>query len=90
MHLQTMIVRTWRRYLSEFGHRDRVRLDEYLEAVDVRRAGCCESIHQLVNLQQWECDKVTLPLSSHGVLADGGPSCREARRKLKLRTRVNS
>ena len=28
--------------------------------------------HQLVNLQPWECDKVTLLLSSHGELADGG------------------
>ena len=27
---------------------------------------------------------MTLPLSSHGELADGGRSCKEARRKLKL------
>jgi len=47
-------------------------------------------MHQLVNLQPWECDMVTLPLSSHGELADGGQSCKEARRKLKLHSGVNS
>jgi len=67
-----------------------VRLDEYLEAVDGRRAQCRDSIHQLVNSQLWECDNVTLPLSSHGELADGGRSCREVRRKLKLHSGVNS
>jgi len=46
--------------------------------------------HQLVNSQPWECDKVTLPLSSHGELADGGRSCMEACRKLKLHSGVNS
>jgi len=30
--------------------------------------------HQLVHLQRWECDNVTLPLSCHGELADGGRS----------------
>jgi len=29
------------------------------------------SIHQLVNLQPWECDMVTIPVSAHGELADG-------------------
>jgi len=38
----------------------------------------------------WECDNVTLPLSSHGELADGGRSCREVRRKLNLHSGVNS
>jgi len=28
--------------------------------------------HWLVNSQPWECDKVTVPLSSHGDLADVG------------------
>jgi len=46
--------------------------------------------HQLVNSQLWECDKVTLPLSSHGEMADGGRLCMEARRKLKLHSGVNS
>jgi len=57
---------------------------------DRRRAGCCNSIHQLVNLQLWECDEVTLPLSSHGELAGGGQSRTEVRWKLKLHTGVNS
>ena len=46
--------------------------------------------HQLVNSQPWECDKVTLPLSSHGELADGCRLCMEAHRKLKLHSGVNS
>jgi len=29
-------------------------------------------MYQLVDSQMWECDKVTLPLSSHGELAVGG------------------
>jgi len=45
-----------------------------MEEVDRRHAGCCDSIHQLVNSQPWECDEVTLPLSSHGELAGGGRS----------------
>jgi len=48
------------------------------------------SIHQLLNLKQWECDKVTIHFSSHGDLADGSRLCREARRKLKLHSGVNS
>jgi hypothetical protein len=46
--------------------------------------------HQLANSQPWECDNVTLTLSCHGELADGGRSCSEARRKLKLHSGVNS
>jgi len=67
-----------------------VRLDEYLEAVDGRRAMCCDSIYRLVNLQPSECDKVTLLLSSYGELADGGRLCREASRKLMQHSMVNS
>jgi len=61
-----------------FGGHDRARLDEYLEAVKGQRAGCREYIHQLVHSQTWECEKVTLLLSYHGKLADGGRSCGEA------------
>jgi hypothetical protein len=43
-----------------------------------------DSIPQLVDSQTWECDKVSVSLSSHGELGDGGRSCKEARRKLKL------
>jgi len=73
----------------EFGGRNRASLDEYWEAVDGRHAGCWDSVHQLFDSQPWECDKVTLSLSSHGDLADGGRSCREARRKLKLHSEVD-
>jgi len=54
------------------------------------RSPGADSIHQLVNSQLWKCDKVTLPFNSHAELADGGRSCREACRKLKLHSRVNS
>jgi len=85
---------TWRSWSSEFedalaGH-DWARSGDYLEAVDRRRAGCWDSILQLVNSQPWEYDEVTLPLISHGELAGGGRSCREARRKLNLHSGVNS
>jgi len=66
-----------------------VRLDKYLKAVNGWCAGCSDSIHQLVDSQKWECDKVTLSLSSPGELADGSQSCRKARRKLKLHSGVN-
>jgi len=61
-----------------------------LEAGDRRRAGCWDSIHQSVNLQRWECDDLTLLLSCHRELAGGGRSWRDARRKLKLHSAVNS
>jgi hypothetical protein len=47
-------------------------------------------MHQFVNLQLSECGKVTLPFNSHGELADGSQSYREARWKLKLHSGVNS
>jgi len=47
-------------------------------------------MYQLVDSQMRECDKVTLPLSSHGELADGGRSYREACRKVTLHAGVNS
>jgi hypothetical protein len=69
---------TWGPQSSELrdasGGHDRARLKEYLEEVDRRRTGFCDSIHQLVNSQLWECDEVTLPLSSYRELADGGQS----------------
>jgi hypothetical protein len=93
---------TWRRRSWELGGRDRAslemhfgggdraRLDDDLEAVDGRRTRCSDSIHQVVDSQTWECDKVTLPLSSHGELADGGQLCMKACRKLKLHPGVDS
>jgi hypothetical protein len=74
---------------DELGDRDRVSLDECLEAVDGWRARCWDSIHHLVNSQLWECGKVTLSLSSHGELADSGQLYREACRKLKLHSSIN-
>jgi hypothetical protein len=44
---------------------------------------------QLFNLQPWECGNLTLPLSCHGEVADGGRLRREARRKLKQQSGVN-
>jgi len=49
-----------------------VSLDDYIEVVNGQRAGSCDSFRQILKLQPWEGDKVTLELSSHGVLADGG------------------
>jgi len=55
-------------WLSEFGDElgghDRATLEEYLEALDRRCTGCWDCIYHLVNSQLWECDEVTLPLSS--------------------------
>jgi len=39
--------------------------------------GCaagCTCIHRLVKFQLWQCDKVPIPLSSHGELPGGGQS----------------
>jgi len=98
IHLEAVIQWTQRynpgMWSSDFGDPpegpDRARLDDYLEAVNGRRPGWRHSIHQLVNSQPWECDNVTLPLISHGELADDGRSCREVRRKLNLHSGVNS
>ena len=64
--------------------------DEYLEVNDEWHARCRDSIHQLVNLQPCDCDKLTLSLSSHGELADGGQSYKQAPWKLRLHSGVNS
>jgi len=94
IHVEALIEQvwrwTWRPWSSEFGDTlggcDWARLDNYLEAVDGRHARCWDSFHQLVNLQP---DKVTIPLSSHGELADGRRLCRDARWELKLHLGVN-
>jgi len=49
---------TWRTWSCELGSRNCASLDEYLEAVDGRRARCWDSIDQLVNSPLWEYDKV--------------------------------
>jgi len=43
-----------------------------------------------INSQPWECDKATVPLSSHGELAEGCRSCRTVSRKVKQNSGVNS
>jgi len=66
-NLEDIIERLWiytcRPWSNEFGDAlggcDWVRVDEYLEPVNGERAGCLDSIHQLVNSQPWECDNVT-------------------------------
>jgi len=84
---------TSRPYSSEFG--DTIgghcpaRLDEYMEVVDGLLAGCWDSIIELVNFKPWQCDKVTFPLSTHGVGTAGGGSCTEAQQMLKLRSGLN-
>jgi len=59
---------TWRLWSNKFGEvlggHDHAQLEDYMEVVDRRRAGCQNSIHQLLNSQLWECDEVTLSLSS--------------------------
>jgi len=60
------------------------------ETVDWRRAGFLHSVLERVNMQLWECNDLTLSLSSNGELAGGGRSCREACRKMKLHSGVNS
>jgi len=42
-----------------------------------------------INSQPWECDEMTLPLSSYGALAGGDQSWKEARQKLKLHSVVD-
>ena len=92
--------------MSEFGDalggRNQASLDIQLEAVIERdltstwrrsmdsAPGADTVFHHFVNSQPWEYDKVTSLLSSHGELADGGGSCMEARRKLKLHSGVIS
>jgi len=80
MHLEAMIVQTFRQQLTEFG-----------DAVGGSRwTACRDSIHQLVNSQLWECDKVTLPLKLLWRTGWWGSISREVHRKLKLHSQVNS
>jgi len=64
-----------------------VRLDEYLEVLDLKvivesRTGYSDSIYQLANWPPWDCDERTIPLTCHGELGGGGQSCREGSWKL--------
>jgi len=64
LHSEALIEQVWRctlrRSSSQFGDPlagyDQERMTEYMQAVDWRRAGSWDSIHQLVNPQPWECD----------------------------------
>jgi len=53
-----------------------------LEAVDGRRARCCDSIHRLVIWKPWECDEVTSPLKLLCRTGWWQAIWREVRRKL--------
>jgi len=84
IHLEAAIERvwrcTWRPWSSEFGQvlggsRWTVRQD---------------SIHQVVNSQPWECDKVTIPLELLWRTGWWRSIGREVRRKPKLHSGVNS
>jgi hypothetical protein len=76
MHLDVVIERvwrcTWKLWSWELRGCNGVTLVEYLDAVYGRLAGCSDSVHQLVNSQTWECDKLTLPMRCHGELGDCG------------------
>jgi hypothetical protein len=76
--------------LCELVGRNGMTLDLYLEVANGWRTGCCDSFYQLVNLQPWECENMTLPLGCHGELADGGRWYRAARRRLTLDSLVHS
>jgi len=94
MHLDAVIEPGWRytlwsslsKYGDALGGHERAIWEEYLQAVNGRHARCCHSIVSVCdrNSQSWECDGVTLSLSSEGELAGGSRSCEEARRKLQL------
>jgi len=89
MHMDANIMQTWMLSWSQFaetlGGCHKVRLEESWEVVNGRCTGWWwKSIHQLVNSQPWECDKVTIPLNSHEELAGGSRSSREAHQNLKL------
>jgi len=84
MHLEAMIERvwryTWRPWLSEIGR----------VLGGGRWTARRDSIHQIVNSQPWECDKVTLPLKLLWRTGWWRSIGREVRRKLKIHSGVNS
>jgi len=88
MHLHAVIVRvwrcTWRPLSSVIGG---VLEGGWYDARQVLRL--CSSV-SYSNWQPSGCDEVSLPLSSNGELAGGSRSCKEARRKFKLQSGVNS
>jgi hypothetical protein len=94
MQQDAIIVRTCRPYSkgSRYTLRscNRRSLDGYWEVFDGWCSVCWDSIHQLVNLKPWECEKVSMPFSSLGELAEGSRSCKETRQKRKLHLGVNS
>jgi len=93
MNLEAVIERVWRYAL---GAHDDANLEAIIERVwtgtwrQSMDGSPGAETHSSVNSQPWDCDEVTVPLSSHGELADGGRSCREEHQKLKLHSWVNS
>jgi len=70
IHLEAAIEWVWRcirrPWSYELGGHTGASLDEYLEGVDGQRARCWTSFRQLVDLQLWDCEMVTLPLTTNG------------------------
>jgi len=94
MNVEVMIVQSSRCKISELydtlGGRNCARVDEYLKSVHVRRAGCWNCFHLLVDSQPWECDGENFLLSYHRGVADGSQSRREIHWKWKQHSGVNS
>ena len=104
MHLEAMIEWTWRctsqLRSSESGEAliagyDWVRLEGYLavvdeEGIDGRCARCWDSVHRLVQSEQWACDEVTLPLKLLWRTGMWRSISTEVRSKLNLQSVVNS
>jgi hypothetical protein len=75
-HLEAMMVRAWRLWWCEHGGYEGANMDAVIVEVLTSTwphwmdwgIGCWACIHQLVNLQLWDCDKVMLPFNSHGEL----------------------
>jgi len=97
IHSEAVIKQVWRctpkpwlwDYKDALWGYDWVRLEDNMEAVDGSHTGCwSDSDHQLVYLQQWECDVVAVPLSSNGELAGGSQSGGEVSQKLHLHSGV--
>ena len=64
--IERVCTHTWRPSSCELQGSNRASVDEYLEAVERWRTGCWDCFHQSISSQPWDCEKLTLLLSSHG------------------------
>jgi len=97
---------TWRPWLSELryllrGHHQTSfamlqgaliahRLEGYMEKVHGRHTEGGDLVYLLVYFYPYECNQVTFPVNSHGELAGGSRSCREACQMPMFHSVVNS